>query len=321
MGENKLSAHGSLHNILARKKRSPVVNGIFYPDNPEVITSIFASWDLDKSDFVSGGKAIIAPHGAWDLTGSITAKAFSAIQGKEKEAGKKSRRTGVVKTQDSISRVLLLGTHHHSREEGIFLSESASFETPLGEILVDQSMNQELASCSTMIEVNDIPHLSEHSLEVMLPFVKYCLPKTKIIPILMSGNRAVLISCLAKALRITLEKSMNESLIIISSSVSQAEDPALALSMADEFVSLLGKADKKSFLKGLASGVISACAGALIGALLESGLLGGSYFSSLCPLVKSSGENRNTVYNGAFASTEKTSSKKAASLDDTRKPV
>ena len=304
MGENRQPAHGGLLNILARKKRSPVVNEIFYPGNPEIITSKLASWELEKAALISGGKAIIAPHGAWDLTGSIAAKAFSAIQMKEKETKKNSRKK---QEQESISRVLILGTHHHSKKEGIFLSDSNSFETPLGDMMVDQAVNQELASCSTMIEVNDIPHLSEHSIEVMLPFVKYCLPKAKIIPILMCGSRAVLISCLAKALRITLEKFMNESLIIISSSVSQATDPALAQSMADEFVSLLGKVDKKAFLEGFASGAISACGGALVGALLESGLLGKSHFTSLCPPVKSSGENGNTVFNGAFVSMGKSS--------------
>jgi AmmeMemoRadiSam system protein B len=271
------------------KKRSPVVSGIFYPENPKDLASKLVAWGLKEGACGAGGRVILAPHGAWELTGNIAVSAFSAVQGKKEKSGK-------------TTRVLLLGTHHCISEEGIYLSESASFETPLGELPVDQNLNRKLASCSTIIKINDIPHLSEHSLEVLLPFVKYCFPKVKIIPILMAGGRAVLVSCLANALKIIIEKYIEESLIIISSTVSQALDPLTALSMADEFRSLLEETDAKTFLERLESGNISACGGALIGALLESGLLGDNHFSSIGPLAKSTGEKGETVYYGAFVS-------------------
>ena len=270
------------------RKRSSVVNGIFYPESPETLTDMLAAWGLTTGS-ANGGQVIFAPHGAWDLTGSIAASAFAAVQKQNGQAGK------------SIRRVLLLGSCHDSSEEGIFLSESASFEPPQGELQVDQKFNRRLASCSTLIRINDIPHLCEHSLEVLLPLVKHCFPEAKIVPILMSGRRPLLISCLAKALRIILEKHMEESLIVVSSTVSRNSDPDIALSMADEFRSLLEAMDTKAYLSSLAVSRISACGAAVLGALLESGLLDGKHFSSLCPLVQSMGENGETVYHGAFA--------------------
>jgi len=123
----------------------------------------------------------------------------------------------------------------------------------------------------------------------------------KIIPILICGKKPMLISCLAKALRVTFEKHMEESLVIVSSNVSRNPDPALALSMADEFRSTVEVMDTKGFLASLAAGRISACGAAILGALLESGLLDDKNFSSLCPLLKSKGEDGETVYYGAFA--------------------
>jgi AmmeMemoRadiSam system protein B len=196
---------------------------------------------------------------------------------------------------------LLLGINHQSAEEGIYLSESASFETPLGDLIVDQKLNRKLASCSTLIRVNDIPHLSEHSLEVLLPMVKYCFPEASIVPILMCSGRPVLISSLARALRIVMEKYIDECLVIISSNVSQHPDPALAFSMADEFRSILEQMDTRAFLACLSAGRISACGKALAGVILESGLLEGSVFSSLLPLAQGREENGETVYYGAFA--------------------
>ena len=280
----------------AARKRSPVVNGIFYPESPEALRGRLLSWGLKKGENCSstGGQAILAPHGAWELTGSIAASAFAAVQSKGEKTGQRPS------LRPPISKIVLLGKSHQSGEEGIYLSESASFETPLGDLQVDRKLTRQLASCSTLIRVNDIPHLSEHSLEVLLPMVKYCFPEAGIIPILMSGGRQLLISTLARALRIALEDYMEESLVIISSNVSQNPDPALALSMADEFSSLLAKMDARAFVGGLSSGRINASGGALAGALLESGLLEGGSFSALCPLAQGKGEQGETIFYGAF---------------------
>ena len=84
-------------------RRSPVVNGIFYPNNPEILVSKLASYGLQKT-FCPGGQAILAPHAAWDLTGGIAALAFSGLQEKKETSGQ------------NINRVLLLGTCHNSDE-------------------------------------------------------------------------------------------------------------------------------------------------------------------------------------------------------------
>ena len=272
------------------KRRSPVVNGIFYPDNPEVLRAKLASWGLvEGSDQgICCAQAILAPHGAWDLTGSIAASAFTAA------------REGVGNSERNISRVFLLGPLHHSGEEGIYLSESASFETPLGDLQVDLRLNQELASSSSSIRVYDIPHLSEHSLEVLLPLVKYCFPGVKIVPILMEGRKPAIISNLAGTLRTVLKNYIKESLIIISSNISQDPDTARALSMAHKFRGLLENTDPRAFLAELASGRISACGAALMGALLESGLLSGSRFKALLPLTGGTDEDGSSVYYDAF---------------------
>ena len=282
------------------KRRAPVVNGIFYPDSSEALTEKLASWALkdgsaravkggSRRNAAEGAQAILVPHGAWDLTGNIAGTAFAAVQEEEE------------KTDLFIDRVLLLGPRHNSAEDGIYLSESAFFETPSGDLPVDQELNQQLASCSPLIKVYDIPHLSEHSLEVLLPLVKYCFPAAKIVPILMAGTDPVLISGLAKALQRVFEKHLGKTLIVISSSVSHDHDPALALSMADEFRGLLADMDTGIFLAQLAAGRVSACGGALVGALLASDLFKGKYFSALGPLAQATGENGETIYYGAFA--------------------
>jgi len=283
-------------------KRYPVVEGIFYPGNKEELISILASWGLKEGSSCSssGGQAIIAPHAAWNISGSIAGAAFASAQ--KRKAGIEVSDPMVNEPMvQTISRVILLGPCHGQVEEGIYLSESVSFQTPLGDLSVDMRLNREMASCSTLISINDIPHLSEHCLEVLLPLVKYCFGRVRIVPILVSGESPVLVTVLAGALRLTLEKYMRESLIVISSNISRNHDPALALSKAEEFRSSLVDMDTRGFLDCLARGRFNACGAVILGALLESGLLNGKRFSTLTPPFPSTGEQGDTFYYGAFA--------------------
>lgn len=269
------------------KRRSPVLSGIYYPENPLTLTAKLRSYGLKKDAPACGGQVILAPHGAWDLCGNIAASAFASVQ-----KGKKGQ---------IVYKVLILGALHQDCEEGIYLSESDSFETPIGDLYVDHQLNHALASNSNLITISDIPHLSEHSLEVILPMVKYCFPNVLIVPILMSGGRPALISALAKALMAAMGKHLGDILIVLSSTVSQNLDPVLALSMAEEFRFLLERSDTKAFFNRLRDGGISACGGALVGAILESGLLNDRHLSALCPFVQGKGETGETIYYGAFS--------------------
>ena len=277
------------------RRRVPVVSGIFYPDDREALAGQLAGWGLKQGteNTPLGGQVIIAPHAAWDISGIISAAAFAAVQANSVAPN--------AADFHGISRVILLGPCHSQGEQGIYLTESASFQTPLGDLLVDRRVNQKLSTCSTLIKESDAFHLGEHSLEVLLPMVKYCFPDVKIVPILAQGNRPVLISALARALRVTVEKYMDKSLLVVSSNASVSEDPAAAFSMADELRLLLSGMDTGALLARLSERRISACGGPIIAALLESGLLDGKRFSALTPLIHEIDEGGQTVYFGAFA--------------------
>jgi AmmeMemoRadiSam system protein B len=270
------------------KVRSSIVGGLFYPDDEEETRSRLESFNLKRG---KGGKArvILAPHGSWDISGSIAGSAFSAASG---------RGSG------EISRVVILGPIHNIKEEGLFLTDSDSFFTPLGKIPVDRETRDEFASCSTRFEVNDIPHLIEHSIEVLLPFIDYCFPGAAIVPILLAGTRPNLISVLARSLRLVLEPVMHESLIVVSCNLAMDRDEAKALRQAEECIELLKAKDARTFGSGLVSGRISACGGGLIVSLLESGLeaeLEAELISG--PIVKSRDEKNRAVCYGAFSYT------------------
>jgi AmmeMemoRadiSam system protein B len=263
---------------------------MFYPDDDTEALAKISSFALMRGTGGHAG-AIIAPHGAWDISGRIAGAAFSAAGGRLSPGGG----TGV-------SRVVLLGPIHDKSETGVFLSDSVLFETPFGSLLVDHRRGDELLACDSRFELNDIPHLREHSLEVLLPFIKYSFPGASIVPILMGGSEPALISALAAALRRVFEPLMGETLVAVSCNLSMNNDEHLARLQAEECVRLLLKKDSAQFSAGLLDGRLNPCGGALAAALLESGLvepMEAAFVSGR--LIHARGEENKTVYYGAIS--------------------
>jgi AmmeMemoRadiSam system protein B len=280
---------GCIEASAKEKIRSPVVAGLFYPDDKEEAESRLRSFGL-KRGIGTNALAIVTPHAAWDLSGEVAAAAFSGAGG---ASGAENR---------EITRVVILGPIHAPEEEGIFFSDSGFFRTPLGMLPVDMELTEELASCSTYFEINDIPHLKEHSLEVLLPFVKFCFPRVSIIPILISGGKPSRLSALAQALRIVLEPLMEHTLLVLSTGLSKSQEEASSLAQAAEFVRLLREKDSETLTAKIRDRKLSACGGALTTAVLQSGLLDSTRVSVLPELpVIARGDEGQIVCYGAVS--------------------
>lgn len=270
---------------LAERVRSPIVGGMFYPEDKTEALTCIKSFGLERG---TGGCAwvIIAPHGAWEISGPLAAAVFATAAG----------RTG----RNSPSRVVIMGPLHNQREDGLFLSNSHSFQTPLGNIPVDRETSEELESCSHLFQVNDIPHLQEHSIEVLLPFVKYCFPQAAIVPILMGRPRAPVIAALAYALKIVIEPVLKNTLLVISSNFAAEPRDEVARGRAEECMRLCAEKKAAEFNAALLSGRIDTCGGGLVASLLQSGLVD-SMRAIPQPLLHIKGEENTTVYYGALS--------------------
>jgi len=243
---------------LEKRVRSPIMDGLFYPED---MTDVLAYMHDNGLKRGKGGlaRAIIAPHGAWEISGSLTGAAFAAAGGR---TGKKSP-----------SRVVIMGPIHDDQEKGLFLTNSHSFQTPLGDIPVDQEASGWLESYSPLFRVDDIPHLHEHSIEILLPFVKYYFPHAAIVPILMGRPQEYYISTLAHALRAIFEPLMDDTLLVISFNMAMHRGETAALDMADECLRLFREEKFGELCLAFQDGRIVSCGGALFAALLQSGLI------------------------------------------------
>jgi len=254
--------------------------GLFYPEDRAEILNYFREFGLTSSQ---GGyaQAIIAPHGAWDYSGALAAQAFLSAVGRN----------------NSIKRVVILGPIHDKREKGLFLSNSHSFYTPLGNIPVDHIMSEELEFNSSFFEINDIPHLTEHSIEILLPFVKYCFPDASIVPILMGQPKAQYIYDLAQALKMSITPVLDETLIVVSCNFSCDPDQKTAKLLAQECIRLFSERKAGELASAVLDGRLNACGAALVVGLLESGLLDRTKTCTIADdLVSATGMENTTVY-------------------------
>ena len=267
--------------------RCPVADGVFYPEDSTGVLAFIKGIGLKRG---KGGqaRAVIAPHGAWSVSGKLAGTAFADAAGRYGE--------------NAPSRVVIMGPIHDKREKGLFLTNSHSFITPLGGLPVDVEYTDRLELYSPLFQVDDIPHLQEHSIEVLLPFVKYCFPHTAIVPILMGKPNETLIHTLACALRDIFSPVMEDTLLVVSFNMTEYKGEEEALNMAWECLRLFNEGRSADLCKALQNGWIISCGGALVAALLQSGLVDTDHPRPVSlSLERVFGEKGRTVYYNALS--------------------
>jgi AmmeMemoRadiSam system protein B len=172
--------------------------GTLYPANAEQLSTQLAQFLLNCQDNIEQPKALIVPHAGYMYSGQVAAYAYRNL-----------KHIAAV-----IRKVVLIGPSHQVQSEGIALPSADFFQTPLGEIEIDQQSLSELEELSG-VEYNDSLHQLEHSLELQLPFLQLCLLNFKLIPLIVGTTSADLV---AEVLEYVWGSS--ETLIVISTDLS-----------------------------------------------------------------------------------------------------
>ena len=147
--------------------RQPAVAGMFYPaDKQSLKNDIHQYLNNVSVDQKENPKAIVVPHAGYIYSGPIAASAYKQI----------------IPLKDKINRVVLFGPSHRVAFNGLAVPESDIFNTPLGNIPIDQKGIQQLSDLPQVI-VSDQAHRDEHSLEVQLPFLQEILGEFSLIPL------------------------------------------------------------------------------------------------------------------------------------------
>ena len=126
--------------------------------------------------------------------------------------------------------VIILGTDHVGYHK-IALMEKGEWETPLGNLKIDEEFSKLILDNSNIIEEDDALFVGpqaeqEHNIEIQLPFIKYCSfdKEVKIVPIKIAGTRDFdILNQIAKDITEGINSTEKDIVIIASSDMSHKQ--------------------------------------------------------------------------------------------------
>ncbi|MCG1013387.1 AmmeMemoRadiSam system protein B [Tepidanaerobacter sp. GT38] len=80
------------------------------------------------------------------------------------------------------TQIILLGPNHQNLGNKI-LTSSLAWQTPFGTVETDEYIIDELLK-TKLVKQDDRPFTKEHSIGNLMPFIKYYLPDTKVVPVI-----------------------------------------------------------------------------------------------------------------------------------------
>lgn len=179
--------------------RKPAVAGQFYQADAQKLKAEINQF-LDQADLIEVEGEIISlilPHAGYDFSGQVAAYGFKQL------------------IDQPIDTVILIGNSHKERFEGISVFNQGFYETPLGQVAIDQALAEAIMSQDQRIIFKESAHQTEHSLEVELPFLQEVLDDFKIVPILFGNSSLDDYQILAQALINTIK---GKNVLLIASS-------------------------------------------------------------------------------------------------------
>lgn len=182
--------------------RQPAVAGSFYPadkDRLEAMLDRFVVTQRPLPDAV----AVVAPHAGYQYSGPAAGAVFAAV--------------------DVPETVVVLGPNHRGIGAPWGLFSRGSWLTPFGPAEVDEDFADALMSQAPFLESDTASHMHEHSIEVQLPFLQYCRPGVKIVPVCIGEHDFDRLVELGKAIAAVYKKAAVWPLVVASSDMTHYE--------------------------------------------------------------------------------------------------
>jgi MEMO1 family protein len=147
--------------------RPPAVAGLFYPADPaalaRTVDGLLDSVAVPASERPAA--AYVVPHAGYRYSGATAAQVYARLRGA------------------AVARFVIAGPAHRVPVRGCAVPAATAWATPLGTVPVDVDGVAALAAAG-LVGVDDAPFVTEHSLEVQLPFLqRACAAAFSVLPV------------------------------------------------------------------------------------------------------------------------------------------
>lgn len=170
-------------------------------------------------------RALVVPHAGYAYSGNTAARAFAALS-----------------PNSLFDAVFLLGNSHQKHFQGAALCQYSGFKTPLGTVDINTQIVNQLNNTGCFETMQSV-HTSEHSLEVLLPFLQVQLQKKfAIVPILLGTNNPDICNQVARHL---IPWFNPRNLFVVSTDLSHYPDASTAIEIDSQTVEFLIQGDAR----------------------------------------------------------------------------
>jgi len=204
----------------ADKTRKPVWDDKFYPANSQELTDTISQLtdQAHKSTIQVPAhktlRALIIPHAGYIYSGLTAAHVSHVLH------------------PGQYARVILMGPDHRVGFNNGAISDVSAYETPLGAVQLHPDAAR-LRKQSDLFKAYQDSDWSEHSLEVILPFLQHYLMSFELIPIVLGpGNTQKLAQAIAPLVN-------PETLLVVSSDLSHYRPYGQAVARDQETIQMI----------------------------------------------------------------------------------
>ena len=235
--------------------------------------------------------SLVCPHAGYVYSGSIAAHAYDKLA----EDGK-------------LNSVIIIGPNHTGYGSGVSLTTSGVWRTPLGDIEIDSELAYQIYEQSELVDIDDLGHRFEHSIEVQLPFLQYLYDiNFKLIPITMMMQDIEV----SRDLGSTVAKAIigKNVVMIASTDLTHYQHSTSAWRNDKRIIDAILSLDENSVYKNVEEYNISMCGyGSVSAVIIASKILGASKTELLNYATNGdmTGDQRQVVDYASFTITRNT---------------
>jgi AmmeMemoRadiSam system protein B len=208
---------------------------------------------------------LVCPHAGYMYSGSVAAYSYFQLA-----------------TDGKPDVVVIFSPNHTGRGSALAVMSEGAWRTPLGDVEIDTETADKILERSQIVDVDEMAHAYEHSIEIQLPFLQYLYGSDfKFVPLTFMMQDLVSSREVGKATAEAL--SGKNALVIASTDMSHYEPQERAEKKDRMALEAAVKMDEEQYYSIIESQAVSSCGyGPTIAAITASKELGAKKAKLLC---------------------------------------
>ncbi|MBI3615915.1 MAG: AmmeMemoRadiSam system protein B [Candidatus Omnitrophica bacterium] len=218
--------------------RRPVVAGIFYPEEKKSLAELIDQV-VGRPQRRERAFALLVPHGGYLSSAEVAGSVYSRVIWP--------------------GRVVVMGPSHTGVGKPFSLMKKGAWETPLGNLPVDEPLARAILKQAPELEEDPKAHELEHAIEVQIPFLQRVGGVKSFVPVLFQGGDAAAAQRIGEGIARAVAQIKEEVLLICTTDLTRYEPKQIAQENDRRAIEPILALDGPGLFKAVGDHSISMC--------------------------------------------------------------